>query len=258
MTSCTKYAAALSLSLAAGFAIGWAFGMHGPQSFDGRSGAEVLPTEEHPSVAKARKGGGSAVSSSRASIVAELREEEARLAKEIAEIERGASGESKDNVGSLVAGYTFKGAKTLGEARVNAPQEYEDFAVMQLYRKACWGRGASKLREMMDKSGIDLSVLPTSESTAIVRLLEIKDRLAEVVCKTAAMGDNTATEEAVHAESEIESLVEEMVRIYESARNSLISIVVKARAEKAGFSVEDAESIAESYRAIAETDMQVL
>ena len=65
MTSRTKYAAALSLSLAAGFAIGWAFGMHGPQSFDGCSGAEVLPTEEQPSVAKARKGGGSAVSSSR-------------------------------------------------------------------------------------------------------------------------------------------------------------------------------------------------
>ena len=59
-------------------------------------------------------------------------------------------------------------------------------------------------------------------------------------------------------EGEIQSLVEEMVRIYESARNSLISIVVKARAEKAGFSGEDAASIAESYRAIAETDMQVL
>ena len=258
MTSRTKYAAALSLSLAAGFAIGWAFGMHGPQSFDGRSGAEVLPTEEQPSVAKARKGGGSAVSSSRASIVAELREEEARLAKEIAEIERGVSGESKDNVGSLVAGYFYDGAKTLGEARVKAPQDYEDFDIVRHYRKACWGRGASKLREMMDKSGIDLSRLPEKERAAIVRLLEIKDRLAEAVCKAAAMGDDTTTEEVVHAESEIMSLQEEMGRVYESARNSLISIVVKARAEKAGFSVEDAESIAESYRAIAETDMQVL
>lgn len=258
MTSRTKYAAALSLSLAAGFAIGWAFGMHGPQSFDRRSGAEVLPTEEQPSVAKARKGGGSAVSSSRASIVAELREEEARLAKEIAEIERGASGESKDNVGSLVAGYTFNGAKTLGEARVKAPQDYEDFDIVRHYRKACWGRGASKLREMMDKSGIDLSRLPEKERAAIVRLLEIKDRLAEAVCKAAAMGDDTTTEEVVHAESEIMSLQEEMGRVYESARNSLISLLVKARAVKAGFSVEDAESIAESYRAIAETDMQVL
>ena len=258
MTSRTKYAAALSLSLAAGFAIGWAFGMHGPQSFDGRSGAEVLPTEEQPSVAKARKGGGSAVSSSRASIVAELREEEARLEKEIAKIESGAPDEGGCDTGSLVAGYFYDGAKTLGEARVKAPQDYEDFDIVRHYRKACWGRGASKLREMMDKSGIDLSRLPEKERAAIVRLLEIKDRLAEAVCKAAAMGDDTTTEEVVHAESEIMSLQEEMGRVYESARNSLISLLVKARAEKAGFSVEDAESIAESYRAIAETDMQVL
>ncbi len=272
MTSRTKYAAALSLSLAAGFAIGWvsrecvsdcrkstvgaehrAARSNGAHISDDRLCGSLCSGDTGDRAQPLKNG----VAPAGSSIVAELREEEARLAKEIAEIERGASGESKDNVGSLVAGYTFNGAKTLGEARVKAPQDYEDFDIVRHYRKACWGRGASKLREMMDKSGIDLSRLPEKERAAIVRLLEIKDRLAEAVCKAAAMGDDTTTEEVVHAESEIMSLQEEMGRVYESARNSLISLLVKARAEKAGFSNEDADSIAESFRAIAETDMQV-